>query len=362
MTEAVQRSNPSGIDTARLAEIEWLKGIAILWVIWIHSGAFDETWVFEQFINRAVPIFLVLFGVTSELWWRRAQRVDPQRVVHDWYAKRLRRLLPGYFAVMSLWWLTALLLADTHPIAGLSWKHAVVTALGYSPWAMTTWFFSVITVMTILFPVVRRACDGLGTAVCAIMAFAICGVSCWYIFSIMDAGVRLFGPVIHGTSPYYYWVFFPRYFWHVIAGILVARVWNARLSRTTTALAVVVSAVGMIAMRAVWAGPGDIYGGLQKHVISQLLDVPVALALLGLLSWFPPPAIITRVLALCGRWSWGLYLGHICVYELSLLPGYGFAGGPLPQRLAFYVAMLALGSGLAVAGNELRKRLAVVRS
>ena len=359
---ALPRSAPPGTDTARLAEIEWLKGIAILWVIWIHSGAFDESWVFEQFVNRAVPIFLVLFGVTSELWWRRVQRVDPERVTRLWYTKRLRRLLPGYFAVMSLWWLTAILLADTHPIAGLSWKHAVVSALGYSPWAMTTWFFSVIAVMTILFPLLRRACDTLTTTVCAVVAFAVCGVSCWYLFSIMDAGVRLFGPVIHGTSPYYYWIFFPRYFWHVIAGMFIARVWNAHVSRTTTALAVLVSAAGMVAMHAVHAGPADVFGAIHKHVISQLLDVPVALALLGLLTWFPPPEIATRVLALCGRWSWGLYLGHITIYELSLLAGYGFAGGTLPERVAFGASMLTLGAGLAAVGDQLRKRLAPWRS
>jgi peptidoglycan/LPS O-acetylase OafA/YrhL len=134
------------------------------------------------------------------------------------------------------------------------------------------------------------------------------------------------------------------------------------MTRTKTALAVVVSALGMVAMHAVKTGPGDLFGALYKHVISQLWDVPIALALLGLLSWFPPPAVIARALALCGRWSWGLYLGHICVYEISLLPGYGYAGGPLSERLLFYVAMLTLGAGLAVAGHELRKRLALLRS
>jgi peptidoglycan/LPS O-acetylase OafA/YrhL len=358
----LQQSTAAGTDTARVAEIEWLKGTAILWVICIHSRAFDQTWVFEQFINRAVPIFLVLFGATSELWWLRAERADPRRVSRRWYRKRLRRLLPGYFAMMALWWIAALLLAGTPAVAGLSWKHAVITALGYAPWAMTTWFFTVIAVMTLLFPLVRAVCVALGAAVCLVVAFAICGVSCWYVLSIMDAGNRLFGPVIHDTPAYYYyWIFFPRYFWHVIAGVFVVRMWNAHLSRTTTALAVTVSVVGMIAMGALGRTPGDVFGTIRQHVVAQLLDVPVALALLGLLRWFPPPAIITRLLAVCARWSWGLYLGHICVYELSLLAGYGFFRGPLPQRLAFGVALLALGSSLAVGGDALRKRLALMR-
>ena len=57
-------------DSERLTEIDALKGIAILWDFAIHAALFSGTFFATHVINRAVPIFLVLFGYTSTIWWK----------------------------------------------------------------------------------------------------------------------------------------------------------------------------------------------------------------------------------------------------------------------------------------------------
>jgi hypothetical protein len=54
------------MDIQRLPEIDWLKGFAILCGINNHSGATNGTWVYDHVISRAVPVFLVLFGMNAE--------------------------------------------------------------------------------------------------------------------------------------------------------------------------------------------------------------------------------------------------------------------------------------------------------
>src|SRR2546425_805183 len=91
---------------ARLPTIDMLKGCAILWVLLIHSGALYGRPVAVYLFNHAVPIFIVLFGINSELWWRRR----PAASVATWYRDRARRLLVPMYAALPVWWALALAL------------------------------------------------------------------------------------------------------------------------------------------------------------------------------------------------------------------------------------------------------------
>src|SRR4051794_18843962 len=92
-----------------LPEIDWLKGFAILSVICIHSRLAAESWFFLPIVNRAVHVFLVLFGISSELWWQRELARAPEHASRRWYWGRLRRIVPGYWAVTVGWWLVVAL-------------------------------------------------------------------------------------------------------------------------------------------------------------------------------------------------------------------------------------------------------------
>ena len=92
----------------------------------IHAEALRDRAVFTHLVNHAVGIFVVLFGLNSELWWRgRELRSDLGR----WYASRARRLLVPMWAALPVWW--ALALSFRPEGIRLSARLAVAHAGGY---------------------------------------------------------------------------------------------------------------------------------------------------------------------------------------------------------------------------------------
>jgi peptidoglycan/LPS O-acetylase OafA/YrhL len=73
--------------------IDWLKGFAALSVLVIHSHALRDPLVYHQFLNRAVPIFILLFGLTSDRWWATRTPAASIATATVWYRTRLPRLL-----------------------------------------------------------------------------------------------------------------------------------------------------------------------------------------------------------------------------------------------------------------------------
>ena len=61
------RRGVSAPTRPRWAEIDLLKGLAILWVLLIHSRALGDGPGFLYVVNRAVPLFVILFGLNSTL-------------------------------------------------------------------------------------------------------------------------------------------------------------------------------------------------------------------------------------------------------------------------------------------------------
>ena len=73
------------INPSRLLSIDLVRGLAIIGVIFIHSKGLDGSRFMIFGFGHAVPIFVILFGLNSELWWRK----------HDaslagWYRTRAR--------------------------------------------------------------------------------------------------------------------------------------------------------------------------------------------------------------------------------------------------------------------------------
>jgi peptidoglycan/LPS O-acetylase OafA/YrhL len=65
--------------------------------------------------------------------------------------------------------------------------------------------------------------------------------------------------------------------------------------------------------------------------------------------------ILARPLEWCGRWSWGLYLGHIVVFEAAHMLGKFPENGPTWGRLEFGAFLLWSGAILALTGDALRR-------
>src|SRR4026208_2429584 len=113
-----------------LPELDWLKGFAIACVVCIHAELYSHTLFFDRIVNRAVPIFTVLFGVTSELWWKRALTSQAgSGPIARWYRTRLQRLIIPFWALGAAWWI-GVLASNNVSRLHLEWPHALATLFG----------------------------------------------------------------------------------------------------------------------------------------------------------------------------------------------------------------------------------------
>src|SRR5262245_1696853 len=134
-------SDPRG----HLPEIDYLKGFSILCVVCIHAQTVSySSEFFLQVINRGVPTFLLLFGISSELWWERETARGNAEVVRRWYSSRLWRILPGYLAITAVWWLVVVFWRKPPNDLRLGGLQALLSFGGYAPWFGTTWFFTIV--------------------------------------------------------------------------------------------------------------------------------------------------------------------------------------------------------------------------
>lgn len=345
--------------TEHLTEIDALKGLAILWVVGIHAKPFAATWLFDRFTNRAVPIFLVLFGLTSELYFG---KLDGERrgfgaVLRTWYVGRFFRLVVPYWAMAAAWWILAEVSGHA-PFLKLGPRELTATFIGYAPWIGTSWFVTVILQLVLILPFYRWLAIRAGALPSLVVSGAITSASAYYLWYIVEAGKLIFGEDAPEPGWYYQWIFSPRVLWHVTAGLFVGRLWGGRVGPRATIAFVGITAVGMWLVGFVRGGPEDIFvGSLRQQAVQYLVDVPLALALLGLLRWARLPGLVMRPLAWCGRFSWGIYLGHLLVHESLHMhhvdPERWGDGG----RLVYAAFLLAMGVALAAAGHGARRRL-----
>jgi peptidoglycan/LPS O-acetylase OafA/YrhL len=343
--------------TERIREIDWLKGFAILCVIWIHAKPFENSLFYLEIVDRAVPIFLVLFGVSSELWWNRAAAMSPRERLAKWYRERFARLMVPLWTTVTLCWLAALI-SGAGATKQIGWSHLLAAWAGFAPWIGPSWFVTIILQLVLVFPLLHWLAQRLGV-LSILLAAVVSALSVWHLFDILILGRRLFPAVAETPTWYYFWIFSPRAFWHVTAGIFIARA-GARPNGATTAVAAAL-AVASVYLEPVVRGPADVdllFGPVRQQLLMRLADVPVTLALLGVIGWLRPLPRVTEFLAFCGTASWGIYLGHMLIHELVHMRGLWPDLGPVHVRIAYWLLLFTGGTLLTLAGTELRRRVA----
>jgi surface polysaccharide O-acyltransferase-like enzyme len=335
--------------------VDWLKGIAILCVIGIHAKIYDETLFHQHVVNRAVPMFLILFAVTSELWWERAERP-----LASWYRKRLTRLYVPWWGMTATWWLFVVLSGRARAM-DLGLPEAIETALGYAPWIGTSWFVTVVLQLVLLYPALRWAFERLGAEIALPITAATCWVSGMHMVPIILAGKRLLGPHVPEPGFYVIWIFVPRVFWNAAAGYFIARRWGGRPPKAATWLAAALTLLGVLVVASTHLMADDATRGpFLRQTLYYLFDVPLTVMLLGVLPALAPFTRLTRFLTWCGLSSWGIYLGHTLVHDLlHTVAGIGLESGPEGLRVLYGVFLFACGAALAVIGERLRRSLSV---
>ena len=290
---------------ARFVGIDMLKGCAILWVMLIHAEALRGHAVFTHLVNHAVGIFVVLFGLNSELWWRgRELRSDLGR----WYASRARRLLVPMWAALAVWW--ALVLSFRPEGVHLSARLAVAQAGGYATHVRTGWFITAILQLVLLFPLLLALGRRFGRG----PVFAA-GLAC------------TLGAV--AVTPWIFWhwgqfnanVFSPRLLAHVTFGMLLAPHVGRLGWRAGGTAALAVAGAILVEER---LAP-DLLPYTQR-----LIEPPLVVVLLLVMERLRRVPGMAAALGWLGVNSYGLYLGQLLIHNAFL---FALGLGGLHERL-----------------------------
>jgi peptidoglycan/LPS O-acetylase OafA/YrhL len=342
----------AGARSEHFAQVDRVKGVAILMVVAIHAKIAENTLIHEQLVNRAVPIFLLVFGMMSDASYRRAR--GNGRSIGSWYWSRFQRLYVPIWAMAALFWLAVLYTRKPPlPIGGYN---AVLTFLGYSPWIGPSWFVTLVIQLVLVFPALYWAADRLGPWLMLPLSAAITAYCAWHSLDVVDFGLRVISRNVLEPGWFYIWVFLPRSLWLVVAGMFVNRLWSSRPGVGVTLGAV---AVSLLVLPAIALGRPDefFFGTLRKLVIMHLFDVPVAVAVLGAMTHLRLPAALAWPLEWCGRHSWGLYLGHVVVFEIMHMYGHFPEVGPSSGRWLYGLFLFLAGATLTVVGEIARRSI-----
>ncbi len=307
----------STLVKVRREEIDWTKGFAILCVLLIHAEPLLGTWMHGYVINRAVPVFLVLFGMTSEMWWSaRADSTGSDRV-REWFTSRVWRLMVPVWATVAVWWIFVFIFQPDVRVPPLIF---LASFAGYAPSMGTFWFVTLILQWVVLFPAVRWCVVKFGRLPCLAASLAVTYVAHWHCLAIMGG----LDTLLRHTSlddVIYFSIFAPQVSLPVVGGIVLARTPSAR-----TRSAGIAAAVAFLAGS--WAHDQFVINReftCSAAGAQRLLDVPLTMTLLWVFRALSAQRRGLGWLAWLGTASWGVYLAqmllHDSLYALDVLPG-----------------------------------------
>ncbi len=327
---------------ARFCEIDLLKGVAILAVLLIHARPLVGSLVHTYLINRAVPIFLFLFGTTSQLWWHRHSRLSGS-ALREWYGARFRRLLVPMWGAFACWWTFKLVFV---PAFELTLPRVIATVLGYAPWVGTAWFVTLILELVILYPIILYAVRLLGDSLALIGALSLMIITYVYAHQITDILQSL---LMHsaGTGFFYLWIFPGDKILLVVSGMTLAR-HGVRLSAGRTG---VFAAMAIIGVAFAEAATMD---ATSRLILMRALDIPLSIVLLALARFLGTWQPLERALTWCGVSSWGIYLGQMLVHNVATGLGTRPWALSIAERWLYAAALLIGAIGLVVLGSGCR--------
>jgi peptidoglycan/LPS O-acetylase OafA/YrhL len=201
-------------STARIRQIDVLKGLAILGVIVQHaftSRALDESWD-TLHVGQAVPVFFVIMGLNAaQSMARQRARFVGDLYDSDYVRGRVQRLVSPIIVIWPLALVVALLAGEAH-IGPL----VLVGVLPISS-APGNYFVTIMLEFAVLFPV-------------AFWCFTRFPVGTTLVVVAADVGFELLAPHVHalgGAGPahgYIYEAAIVKYGLAILAGMWLSRV------------------------------------------------------------------------------------------------------------------------------------------
>ncbi|HEY8516433.1 MAG TPA: acyltransferase family protein [Candidatus Binatia bacterium] len=328
--------------TQRLASIDMVKGLAIIGVTFIHSTVLgqDSLWM-TLLVVHSVPVFLVLFGMNSESWFRRH---TGERRTLEWWERGVKRILIPAWATLAVWWVMVLVLKPA--IVRVTPSLPLYHLIGYMKQVGMGWFVTVVLQLVLLFPLFHWLARRAGIAVVLALGLAATLVTLFYVQTIRGS-LGLSG----------WMVLSPRFFAHVAFGMLLAP-YAGRLGRRAVIAAlvayVVLALVQEKVLLAAW-----------WRFANRLLELPLTVLLLAAMARLASVDVLRTSLSWLGQHSFGLYLGQLLTHNgfLFAFGGectiFGCQGGVFERfDLWVYTGILAAGSLFFLALGHAALRLA----
>jgi peptidoglycan/LPS O-acetylase OafA/YrhL len=323
------------VATGRDPAIDMAKGVAILWVLLIHSDALHQNLLFRHVVNHAVPVFVVFFGLNSTLWWRRR---NPRTDALAWYRRGVRRILVPVWGALVLWWAMALWFRPFG--VPLTWWLPFAHAAGFLLHVGTGWFVTMILQLFALQPFAEAAARRVGRPALLVVGLATSAAMAWLGFWIVGWS-GLFG----------YWVMSPRFFAHVAFGMVLADR-RDRLGLGTAVLAGLVVVGGVVAEQALHHGVVA-FDPRWLQEVGWIESLALAVGLLVALRPLARVPALGAALAWFGQSSYGVYIGQLITHNFFV---YWYGLDALYQALNLWlytVILLAGGVGFVWLGEVL---------
>lgn len=318
--------------------IDMAKGVAILWVLLIHSDALHQNLLYRHVVNQAVPVFVVFFGLNSTLWWRRRR---PGRDAGAWYRRGVRRIMVPVWAALVLWWAMALWFRPFG--VPLSWGLPVLHAAGYLLHVGTGWFVTMIIQLVVVFPLFEAAARRIGKP--AVLAAGIASTAAMTWLGLWIVGwAGLFG----------YWVMSPRFFAHVAFGMILADA-RGRLG-PGSALAAAAILTGCVTLDLLVLDASVVREAQWLQQAGWVEALALSVLLLAGLRPLASVPLVAGPLAWLGQSSYGIYVGQLLTHNFFV---YWYGLGALFEQLNLwlYTAILLAGGLLFVwLGERLAER------
>lgn len=329
---------PTPTRAAHIPAIDMVKGWAIIGVTLIHSWALADSLWMSLLFYHAVPVFLVVFGLNSESWFRHHPKGGRTR---EWYRRGFKRILVPAWATAAVWWVMVAVLRPPDPMVLLTVYLPFQHLIGWLNQIGTSWFVTLILQFVLLFPIFHWLSRKMG----GYNLFALCFV--------LTMPTLMFTHWIRDTLSVPGWLMFsPRFFVHVAFGMLLAgRVGRIGWKALVISLAVMVPFY--LWQQKLW------WPGMWRFG-DRFVEMPLTVVLLWSMARLDGIAALERPLSWLGRHSFGLYLGQMLTHNgfLYRYGGacdlYGCYGGVFEKfNLWVYTGILLLGSfAFVYLGNQ----------
>jgi len=324
--------------------IDMAKGVAILWVLLIHSDALHQNLLYRHVVNQAVPVFVVLFGLNSALWWRRR---DPRSDWRAWYRRAVRRIMVPVWAALVPWWAMALYFRPFG--VPLSWELPFLHAGGYLLHVGTGWFVTMIIQLVVVYPLFEIAARRVGRPAVLLAGLAITATVTWFGLWIVGWS-GLFG----------YWVMSPRFYGHVAFGMVLADL-RGRLGVGAGLVAAAV-VMGCVMLDVAVLDPGVVLQAQWLHESGWVEALALTIVLLVGLRPLAAVAPVAGPLIWLGQSSYGVYIGQLLTHNFFV---YWYGLGAVFEQLNLWLytgILLAGGLGFVWLGQRLAEWVGIAQN